>query len=107
MKNSSGMSPQGVAVLVQPYEPELKATKIAIPDSVRSRLGVLENRVVVVEVGPAAWADEIAAGFPPRAVPGDKVLITKHAGFVADGDDGHQYRLVNDRDIFCKIGVQS
>ncbi len=95
-------------MLVQPYEPELKASIIAIPDGVRERMSVLENRVVVIEVGPAAWADEIAAGFPPRAVPGDKVLITKHAGFVLTGDDGIQYRVVNDRDVFCrKKGVQS
>ena len=59
-----------------------------------------EQRAVVVAVGPAAWEDESQ----PRAKPGDKVLITNFAGMLTKGTkDGKSYRLVNDRDIFCKI----
>src|SRR5271166_5867925 len=99
--NKSGLHPKGVAVLTEPYEPEMKvfSDTIVIPNSVREGLSVLENRVVVVEVGPFAWADEKQ----PRAKVGDVVLITKHSGFVATGADGHFYRMVNARDIFCVI----
>jgi co-chaperonin GroES (HSP10) len=103
--NRSGLHPQGVAVLTEPYEPEVKiwSDTLIIPDQVRESLQVLENRVVVVEVGPFAWNDELA----PRAQPGDVVMITKHSGFVATGADGRMYRMVNARDIFCKIDVKA
>jgi co-chaperonin GroES (HSP10) len=98
--NTSGIKPKGVSVLVLPYEPELKGTALYIPPKVKTAMGVLENRVIVVEVGPAAWADEDE----PRAKAGDKVFVTKHAGFTATGPaDGLEYRLVSDRDIFAQI----
>lgn len=71
-----------------------------LPDSVQGRMSMVDNRAVVVAIGPSAWHDEPA----PRAKVGDKVLVTKFAGFMAKGPaDGQLYRLVNDRDIFCAI----
>lgn len=105
MVNKSGLHPKGVAILLVPYEPEVKiwSDTLIIPDTVRESLQVLENRQVVVEVGPAAWDDEDV----PRAVPGDVVMITKHAGFVATGADGKLYRMVNAREVFCEIDVEA
>jgi co-chaperonin GroES (HSP10) len=105
MTNNSGLHPQGVAVLLVPYEPEVKvwSDTLIIPDSVRESLQVLENRQVVVEVGPEAWADEAK----PRAAAGDVVMITKHAGFVATGADGKLYRMVNAREVFCTIDAKA
>lgn len=101
VKNPSGLEPLGFAVLVEPYEPELNSTPLVIPLSARERSSVLEQRVRVIAVGPMAWSDETA----PRAVPGDLVLVTKAAGHMAVGvADGKQYRLINDRDVFCRIG---
>jgi len=102
MINKSGLHPQGVAVLTEPYEPEILSSILAIPDSVREGLSVLENRVVIIEVGPYAWNDEPK----PRAKVGDVVLVTKHAGFVASGADGKLYRMVNCRDVFCVIDTE-
>ena len=100
MENQSGLDPRGVAVLIQTYEPERKGSLIEIPDAVQGRQQMLENRAVVVAVGPAAWHDEPG----PRAQVGERVLVTKFAGFMAKGPaDGKMYRLVNDRDIFCAI----
>ena len=100
MENKSGLKPLGRAVLVTPYEPERAGSAIFIPDFVKEREVALESRVIVVEVGPACWPEEPA----PRARPGDKVLISKMAGYVAQGTaDGKVYRFVNDRDIFAKI----
>ena len=99
MKNESGLKPLGRAVLVQIYEPEKKDSMIAIPDFVKERDVALETRAVVIEVGAACWPDE-----PPRADAGDKVFISKMAGYVAKGTkDGKLYRFVNDRDIFAAI----
>ena len=104
MINKSGLHPEGHAVLVEAYEPEMQKfqTSLIVPDSVLENFTVLENRVIVVECGSAAWKDEPV----PRAKPGDLVMVTKHAGFVAKGADGKLYRLVNDRDIFCRIDRQ-
>jgi co-chaperonin GroES (HSP10) len=101
--NKSGLKPLGRAVLVQPYEPEKKASLIELPETVKERTVMVEQRAVVIEAGPAAWEDESE----PRAKPGDKVLITKYAGHMCEGTaDGKLYRLVNDRDVFCRIGVE-
>lgn len=98
--NSSGLAPRGVAVLIKTYEPERKGATIVIPDAVQGRMSMVDNRAIVVAIGPSAWHDEPT----PRAAVGDKVLVTKFAGFMAKGPaDGEMYRLVNDRDIFCAI----
>lgn len=100
IENTSGLDPRGVAVLIQTYEPERKGALIEIPDSVKGRMDMVDSRAIVIAVGPQAWYDERT----PRAWPGDKVLVTKYAGFMAKGPkDGKMYRLVNDRDIFCAI----
>lgn len=98
--NLSGLRPLGCAVLIEPYEPEVAKTTIALPPQVRERTTMVEMRAVVIEIGPECWKEESQ----PRARPGDKVFITKFAGHMAVGPkDGKQYRLVNDRDIFCRI----
>lgn len=98
--NQSGLRPLGKAVLIEAFEPERKAGRIVIPENVQGRMSMVDNRATVIEVGEDAWADEAK----PRAKVGDKVLVTKFAGFMATGPaDGKLYRLVNDRDIFCAI----
>ena len=100
VKNKSGLHPVGVAVLVEPYEAEKMSSIIAIPDTVKGRMDLLETRCVVIEVGSEAWADEKV----PRAKIGDRVMITKFGGALLVGvKDGRTYRMVNDRDIYCVI----
>lgn len=100
MQNLSGLEPRGVAVLIKTYEPERAGGQIVIPDNVQGRMAMVDNRAIVVAIGEGAWHDEPA----PRAAVGDRVLVTKFAGFMAKGPrDGEMYRLVNDRDIFCAI----
>jgi len=98
--NKSGLVPLGVAVLVEPYEPEMKNSLLVMPDMVKERTLMVETRAVVLEIGPAAWRDEPV----PRAKVGDKVLISKYAGILAVGTkDGKRYRFINDRDVFAGI----
>lgn len=99
--NSSGLIPLGHAVLVRPYEPERHAGMIQIPEQVRLNMQAVDQRAVVVAVGPEAWKGQAA-----WAKPGDRVLVTKHAGYIAgegQTQDKQTYRLVQDRDIFCRI----
>lgn len=96
--NKSGYAPVGRAVLVLPYEPEKMSNIIEIPDSLKSRTTMLEQKAVVIEVGPSCWHDEPH----PRAAAGDHVIVTKFAGYTVIGEDQKVYRLINDRDIFAK-----
>lgn len=102
--NRSGLSPLGHAVLLKPYEPELRQGTIIIPDNVRQSMHMADQRAVVVAVGPNAWDNEPSH----RAKPGDRVLVTKYAGYVTtETQDGQLYRLVNDQDIFCRVDWES
>ena len=104
-----------MAVLIKAYEPERKGGQIVLPDLVQNRMAMVDNRAVVIAVGTMAWKDEgywkpVFFGLfrrwvqQDRAKVGDRVLVTKFAGFMAKGPkDGEQYRIVNDRDIFTQI----
>ncbi len=103
MSNQSGLKPCGRAVLIQPYTPERREGLIIIPDEALGRDQMVEQRAIVIEVGPACWSDEAV----PRCKVGDKVLVSAYAGYMAKGTkDGQQYRFVNDRDIFAIIEVE-
>jgi co-chaperonin GroES (HSP10) len=103
MINESGLRPLGRAVLIQPYEPERTSSIIVLPDDAKGRMQMVEQRAVVIEVGPCAWEDESV----PRANPGDKVIVARFSGYMAVGTkDGKQYRFINDRDIFAAIEVE-
>jgi len=101
VENASGLEPTGWAVLLRPYEPEMRTKGgILIPENSKQRIEVADQRAVVIAIGPEAWSDEKR----PRAAIGDRVLIGKYAGMFCTGPgDGKQYRIVNDKDIFCKI----
>lgn len=100
MKNESGLTPLGRAVLVKMEEVEKKNGAILIPDAVKERSAVMETRALVVAVGSQCWDHETE----PRAKPGDTVIVTKVAGYMVKSPvNGELYRLVNDLDIFCRI----
>ena len=100
LQNTSGVRPLGCAVLVEYYEPERKESLIYVPESVRKGEVLVEQRAVVVEVGPECWTGESQ----PRAKVGDRVLIARLSGYALTGPaDGRLYRIVNDRDIFAAI----
>lgn len=97
--NPSGLVPKGRSVLVKPYEMMKKTSPIILPPTVGDRQRMIEDRAVVVAIGPAAWDDEAE----PRAVIGEHVMISKFAGNMIPGDDGVLYRIVTDRDIYVGI----
>jgi co-chaperonin GroES (HSP10) len=95
--NTSGWRPAGRAVLVLPdIITETKST-IIIPKTVTDRTKMMQDRATVIAVGPEAWAEEREG----RAVPGDKVILAAFAGYILMGEDGKEYRFVNERDIFA------
>lgn len=100
MLNTSGLRPLGQAVLVKPYEPEVKKGLIELPAEVKERYATIEQRAIVLAIGPEAWVKEKN----PRAAIGDHVFISKHAGYSFTGlRDGDTYRMVNCNDVFAEI----
>ena len=98
--HESGLEPLGHAVLTVAYDPEEATRSIIIPESAKQGMKSLETRAIVVATGELAWADEPT----PRAVAGDKVLLANFSGVLVTGPkDGKIYRMVNDRDIYCKF----
>src|SRR5882762_1688266 len=93
-RNTSGLHPKGRAVLVEPVETELVSKIIKIPDTARERSMMVEVNAIVIEVGPEAWREERS----PRAIVGEKVLVSRWCGHITTGKDGNLYRLVNAED---------
>lgn len=103
MVNNSGLKPLGRAILCEFYEPERKESLIVIPDNVKDRTVLLEQRAVVIELGANCYPEE-----PKRCEPGDKVLISRMSAYIAIGPaDGKRYAMVNDRDVFAKITAEA
>lgn len=99
IENTSGLEPVGQAVLVKPYNPEVAASQIVLPDNIKRRMETLDLRVIIVAIGEDAWE-----GRPARAKVGDKVLVSAFCGAMLVGPwDDEQYRMVNGRDIFGRI----
>lgn len=100
MRNESGLSPLGHAVLVVHDDPKKREGLIQVLATTTDREAMVETRATVVEVGPECWLSERS----PRAAPGDRVLISRLAGYMAVGPaDGRKYRFVNDQDVFARI----
>lgn len=98
--HKSGLEPLGHAVLVEMYDPAEASRSLIIPESVKQGMKSIETRAVIVAVGDLAWSDEPK----PRALEGDKVLLANFSGVLVTGPkDGKTYRMVNDRDIYCKF----
>lgn len=94
--NTSGVVPLGHAVLL--VTQEVRKGVIEIPEAVRARMIMSEQRAQVVEIGSEAWKEEGKR----RCEVGDQIVFSKFAGYEVPGKDGKMYRVVNDRDIFLK-----
>lgn len=92
-----GIRPVEYRVLVEPDEVEkVTAGGIIVPDITAERQQAAAIRGTVVSLGAQAFSD-----WPEedRLIPGARVLMKKYAGEVAEGLDGKQNRLVQDKEI--------
>ena len=120
--NSSGVSPCGDRVLVLPdVIEEVTEGGIILPtmDVQKHQLGQVAG--VLVAVGPDAWMDRTTntkrlidghlklveqktTGYSkPFAKVGDRVCFARYNGQIVPGEDGKDYRLLNDEDITATI----
>ncbi len=101
-ENKSGCRPIGDRVLVRPDIASSHSGKIELPEDVVDRAQLSASSGVIVEVGDDAFvwnADRTRpyGGYKPKA--GDRVHFEKYAGKVILGDDGVEYRIVDDKAI--------
>lgn len=99
--NTSGIQPLDLRVLVLPDPVESKtAGGILLPDQHKDREKFATMKATLIAVGANAW-EEAASRSPSfiKPVPGDRVLISKYGGVLLTGDDGKDYRIMNDDDV--------
>ena len=134
MENLSGIEPLLNRVLIKP-DPVEEVTDggIYIPDNVTEQHQMAQATGTLVAVGPDAYVQErveihrIVEGqvklvetridrYDPEhsPKPGDRVQFAKYGGLADIGADGEEYRVLNDRDITCRVtddvaytGIQS
>uniref|UniRef100_A0A6M3JT23 Putative chaperonin n=1 Tax=viral metagenome TaxID=1070528 RepID=A0A6M3JT23_9ZZZZ len=86
-------------VLVRPDKvDDVYAGKIIIPDIVRDKQQISQDKAEVLAVGGNAFEDWLGA----RPKVGDRVMINRHSGYqFYDNSDGKkvEYRVINDKDI--------
>lgn len=103
--NRSGIEPVDVRVLVLPEKPkETSAGGIIIPDTTKDREKFASMKALVVAIGNNAfneWGDALTPSV------GERVLTAQYAGINVKGDDGQDYRVVNDEDIIAVLKVST
>lgn len=100
--NTSGIVPYEYKVLVK-VKPSNKnangeeVTKggIVIAKQTTEREEMAKIEAVLIDFGGNAFEDW--KGKIPK--PGDVVIMAKYAGMMCEGNDGEEYRLINDKDI--------
>jgi co-chaperonin GroES (HSP10) len=107
MLNESGILPVGHTVLVLPKAVE-QTTESGIVITVTNleREQMAQLYATVIAVSTVAWSD--VRGRDGESVgalvePGDEILIAKYAGYLIEGKDGKEYRLIGDLDVKAKV----
>lgn len=108
IKNTSGLRPIEYKVLIKPddvsdTDPILKKAKesgfILAPTEHEEAAQV---KGTLVDAGGRAFVD---FGDPSPKV-GDRIYFAKYSGLIIKGDDGEEYRLMNDKDIAAIVVEQ-
>jgi co-chaperonin GroES (HSP10) len=102
--NTSGFEPLDLRVLVLPDTVEERIGSIIKPASIVEQDKWAQAKGILVAVGDNAW--EEAAGRSPHFVtpqPGERVLFGKYSGQSIKGDDGRDYRIMNDTDVIARV----
>jgi chaperonin GroES len=99
--NLSGIQPLDLRVLVLPDPVEEKTQGgIILPDQHKEREKYATMKATLIATGENAWEEAAARSLAfVKPVPGDRVLISKYGGVPIKGDDGKDYRIMNDQDV--------
>jgi chaperonin GroES len=119
---NSGIYPSGNRVVIKPDEVETTtAGGIVIPLTEAEKHQTAQSTGVLVAVGPDAFqeyttttyrhidgswkpVEMTVTGFSqPFANVGDRVAFAKYGGLSVIGEDGEEYRILNDMDITAQV----
>jgi co-chaperonin GroES (HSP10) len=105
MKNSSGYTPCEFNVLILPDPVEEKTTGgLILASDTLERNKHAATKGTIVASAPLAFNEDIWPMDMPRPEPGQRCLISRHAGVFIDGEDRVEYRIVKDKDVVALIG---
>ena len=99
MNNTSNWRPLDVRVMVKPDAVPDKVGSILLPDAVKEQDKFAQMKATLVAVGANAWCEAKAGKGFVAPEPGARVLIAKYGGILFKGDDGEDYRIMNDLDV--------
>lgn len=94
MKNTSGIRPINLNVLVLPDPVEEKKGSLYLADETREKEKWAQVKGTIVAKCEDAFAE---TKHPPKV--GDRCMFARHNGNVVMGGDGKEYRLLKDIDI--------
>ena len=96
--SESGVYPVDRKILIKPetFEEKTKGG-ILIPDSAREKDNMAHIKATLVACGVNAFEYIETKKYRPQV--GQKLAISKFAGYLITGKDGHSYRLINDEDV--------
>jgi co-chaperonin GroES (HSP10) len=101
MKNTSGITPVDLRILVKPDAVEEKIGSVFVPDSHRDKAKYAGTKATFVAAGANAFAEWGDAARKPQA--GDCVLFAQYSGAREKGADGADYVVMNDKDLLAVI----
>ena len=101
-ENKSGCIPVGDRVLILPDIAASMSGALQLPDDIVDRAQMAASSGIIVALGDDAFvwnADRTRpyGGYKPK--PGDRVHFEKYAGKIILGDDGVEYRVLDDKAI--------
>lgn len=100
LENESGIHPKGWAILVKPLEiEETTEGGIVIAKRTLEKEQAAQSQGILIDKGSFAWNDEQE----PRAEIGEMVVFSRYKGEVLAGNDGANYRIINDKDVIAVI----
>lgn len=100
--NTSGIEPLDVRVLVKPDAVEEKTKGgILLPQQAIEQEKYATVKATLVAVGANAFSEAKANPAFTAPASGDRVMVAKYGGINIKGDDGEDYRLMNDEDVIA------
>lgn len=102
--NTSGIDPLDLRVLVKPDVVSEKTTGgIILPEQAIEKQKFATVKATLIANGTNAFAE--ARGNPAfnTPMPGARVMIAKYGGVNIKGDDGADYRILNDADVVAVL----
>ena len=102
MVNQSGISPTEYKVLVKPEKIEEVRRGVYVPETVREKEQAAAQKGIIIDISPLAFTYEQwpVGAYAPKV--GDTVAFARYAGMLIKGNDGEDYRILNDKDV-CAI----